>query len=135
MSPLSKSIAASAAAALLAGCAPTAQEASAADAPGRVCFLPRLVDSFAAQGINAVNVRQSRNYYRLNLAENCPEIQEADAIRVLPRGGGSFVCVGEAAPAEVLAISKVTGPRRCLVHDVQKLTATEVASLSRKEKP
>ena len=125
-----------AATALLAGCAPTYQEASAAaDAPGRACFLPRQVDSFAAQGITTVNIRQSRNYYRLNLAENCPEIQEADAIRVLPRGGGSFVCVGEAAPAEVLAVSKVTGPRRCMVHDVQKLTATEVASLSRKEKP
>ena len=135
MSPLSKGIAVLGATALLAACAPTTREASAAEGPGRVCFLPRLVDSFAAQGINAVNVRQARNYYRLNLAENCPEIQESDAIRVLPRGGGSFVCVGEAAPAEVLAVSKVTGPRRCLVHDVQKLTATQVASLSRKEKP
>jgi hypothetical protein len=119
----------------IAGCAPIDEQASAAGTRGGTCFLPRQVDSFAAQDITIVNLRHNQDYYRLNLAENCPEIQEADAIRVIPRGGGSFVCVGETANAEVLAISKVTGPRRCLVHDVQKLTPTEVASLSRKEKP
>jgi hypothetical protein len=121
--------------AVVAGCAPLEEQASTAGSRGRTCFLPRQVDSFAAQDITIVNLRHNQDYYRLNLAENCPEIQEADAIRVIPRGGGSFVCVGETANAEVLAISKVTGPRRCLVRDVHKLTPTEVASLSRKEKP
>jgi hypothetical protein len=120
---------------LVAGCAPVNEQASAASAGARSCFLPRQVDSFAPQGITVVNLRHNQEYYRLNLAENCPEIQESDAIRVIPRGVGSFVCVGETANAEVLAVSKVVGPKRCLVHDVQKLTPTEVASLSKKEKP
>lgn len=128
-------IAALSAGALISGCAPINQQASGSETKGRVCFLSRQVDSFAAQDITVVNLRHNRDYYRLNLAENCPEIQEADAIRVIPRGGGSFVCVGETANAEVLALSKVTGPRRCLVRDVQKLTPTEVAGLSRREKP
>ena len=39
------------------------------------------------------------------------------------------------AAADVTAYSKVTGPKRCLVHDMQRLTPTDVASLSRSEKP
>jgi hypothetical protein len=135
MSPLFKAAATLVAATFVAGCAPMADQASASAERGHTCFLPRQVDSFAAQGIDTVNLRHNRDYWRLNLAEQCPEIQESDAIRVIARGGGSFVCTGEPANAEVLAISKVTGPRRCLVRNVEKLTPTEVASLSRKEKP
>ena len=135
MSPKFTPIAFLAAAMLVAGCTPVAEQASTAAGAGRTCFLPRQIDSFAAQGIDRVNVRHNQDYYRLTLAENCPEIQESDAIRVRSRTGSSFVCAGEAASAEVVAMSKVTGPRRCLVRDVQKLDPTEVASLSRQEKP
>ena len=135
MSPKFTAIAILGTAALLAGCTPLADHASAAADAGRACFLPRQIDSFAAQGIDRVNLRHNQDYYRLNLAENCPEIQESDAIRVRSRTGSSFVCAGEAASAEVVAMSKVTGPRRCLIRDVQKLDPTEVASLSGQEKP
>ncbi|HET9161552.1 MAG TPA: hypothetical protein VFN88_13155 [Caulobacteraceae bacterium] len=103
---------------------------------GRTCFLSRNVESWAPQGIDAVNIKVHEDYFRLNLAEACPEIQEADRIKLAPRGGGtSLICLHEAANAEVTAFSKVTGPRRCLVRDIVRLTPTEVASLSKREKP
>jgi hypothetical protein len=110
---------------------------AAAPAPneGRTCFLPRHVDSWAAQGADVVNLKVHHDYFRLELAAACPEIQEADRIQLRAKGGGSLVCVNERAQSEVTAYSKVTGPRRCLVKTMQRLTATEVASLSKREKP
>jgi hypothetical protein len=111
---------------------------AAAPAPehtGRTCFLPRHVDSWAAQGIDAVNIRVNQDYFRLNLAEACPEIQEADRIQLRAKGGGSLVCIHETAQSEITAYSKVTGPRRCLVKTMDRLTGAEVASLSKREKP
>jgi hypothetical protein len=102
---------------------------------GRTCILPRHVESWAAQGIDTVNIKVNQDYFRLSLAEACPEIQEADRIQLRAKGGGSLVCVDEAAQSEITAFSKVTGPRRCLVRTMQRLTPTDVASLSRKEKP
>jgi hypothetical protein len=102
---------------------------------GRTCFLPRHVDSWAAQGIDVVNLKVHQDYFRLNLAEACPEIQEADRIQLRAKGGGSLVCINEAAQSEITAYSKVTGPRRCLVKTMQRLTAAEVAGLSKREKP
>jgi hypothetical protein len=111
--------------------------ATAAPAPGegRTCFLPRHVDSWAAQGADVVNLKVHQDYFRLELAEACPEIQEADRIQLRAKGGGSLVCVNEAAQSEITAYSKVTGPRRCLVKTMQRLTAAEVAGLSKREKP
>ena len=124
-------------AAALIALAAFALTAAAPDAPreGRTCFLPRHVDSWAAQGIDTVNLKVHQNYFRLNLAEACPEIQEADRIQLRAKGGGSLVCINEAAQSEITAYSKVTGPRRCLVKTMQRLTPTEVASLSKREKP
>jgi hypothetical protein len=108
---------------------------AAAPSEGRTCFLPRNVDSWAAQGIDVVNLKVHQDYFRLNLAEACPEIQEADRIQLRAKGGGSLVCVNEAAQSEITAYSKVTGPRRCLVRTMQRLTSTEAAGLSKREKP
>jgi hypothetical protein len=121
----------------IAACAPGNQDLAAGPREDRTCFISRNVDSWAAQGIDVVNLKVHQDYFRLNLAEACPEIQEADRIRLNARAGGgsSFICVGEVAAAEVTAYSKVTGARRCLVHDMQRLTPTEVASLGRSEKP
>jgi hypothetical protein len=117
--------------------APGKDKAAADAREGRTCFVSRHVDSWAAQGIDTVNVKVNQDYFRLKLAEACPEIQEADRIKLTSRAGGGtvFICVGEIAAAEVTAYSKATGPRRCLVHDMQRLTPTEVASLSKAEKP
>lgn len=102
----------------------------------RTCFVPRQVDSFAAQDIDVVNIKVRQDYFRLRLAAACPEIQESDRIQLIPRGGGSsFICLNETANAVVVAYSKVTGPRRCDVKIVERLTPTEVAALPRKEKP
>lgn len=122
---------------LLAYCAtPSASHIANQPPEPRACVLPRLVDSFAAQGIDVVNIKAKSDYYRLALAEACPEIQESDRIQLIPRGGGtSFVCVNEAANATVVAYSKVTGPKRCMVKTMQHLTAVEVAALPAKEKP
>jgi hypothetical protein len=122
---------------LLAASAPTvSHSADTPRDPPRTCFTPREVDSFAAQDIDVVNIRVRQDYFRINLAEPCPEIQESDRIQLLPRGGGtSFICLREAANAVVVAYSKVTGPRRCDVRTVERLTPTEVAALPRKEKP
>jgi hypothetical protein len=103
---------------------------------GRTCVLARQVESFAAQGIDVVNIRDVRGaYFRLSLAEACPEIQESDRIQLISRGGGSFICTDEAANSTVIAYSKVTGPRRCLVKVMDKLTPEQVAGLGKNEKP
>lgn len=118
----------------LCACAPTTQQVATTSGEGRTCFLERQVDSFAAQGIDVVNIKVLDDYFRLTLAEACPEIQEADRIQLVPRTRG-MICVNQPADSTVVAYSKVTGPRRCLVKTMQRLTPTEVASLPAKEKP
>jgi hypothetical protein len=130
-----RGLAVAATALVVLGLAPTASPLAADAGGAHACFLSRNVDSWAPQGIDTVNIRVNQDYFRLNLAEACPEIREADRIGLAARGGGAFICLNEAANAVVTAFSKATGPRRCLVRDMQRLTPAEVASLSEKEKP
>jgi hypothetical protein len=118
-----------------AGCAPASANLAQTPSEGRVCFAARQVDSWAAQGQDTVNIKVRQDYFRLNLAGACPEIQEADRIELVAQGGGSFICLGEPAGARITAFSKVTGPARCQVKTLQRLTPTEVAGLSKTEKP
>lgn len=115
---------------------PACAAAPADRTAGRTCVLARQVESFAAQGIDAVNIRDQRgNFFRLTFAGACPEIQESNRIQLISRGGGSFICTDEALNSTVIAHSTVTGRRRCLVKVMEQLTPEQVAALGKNERP
>lgn len=118
------------AAAALAGCA--SDETATPRADGQKCFWANNVQSFAAQGDDVVNLRVGmRDYYRLELMGPCPDVDWATRIALDSRGSSS-ICTG--LDATIIAPSP-TGPQRCPVRTVRKLTAEEVKALPKGAKP
>lgn len=124
-------IAACALAALAAACAEPPRPAAG---PPRACFLSRQVDGFAARGMDGVNLKVRQDYYALDFIAACPEADEALRIRLRPlRGGGAFICEGD--QVNVVAYSRVTGPRTCLARSVRRMSPQEVAALPKGQRP
>ncbi|WP_374472449.1 DUF6491 family protein [Phenylobacterium sp.] len=126
--------AAALAALALAGCAAGMRTESAAGQPtgGRQCFWASSVNGFRAVDERAVNLRVGvRDVYRLELIGPCPDVDWATRIAIQSRGGNS-ICTGLDA---VLIAPSPIGPQRCLVRNVRKLTAAEVAALPDAARP
>jgi hypothetical protein len=106
------------------------------DAQARVCFRGTDVDGFAAMkfenGQDGVNLRVKRDVYQMKFVGACPEIRESTKIAI-ESIQGPFICSG--ADADIIAVSRVTGPQRCRVSGMRKVEAAELASLPAKEKP
>lgn len=94
--------------------------------PRRDCFSARSVNGFTPVGREAVDVRVSRNQqYRLTLAGYCPDVDWSLQIALRTRGGSSFICAG--LDAEII-VPSTTGPQRCAVTEVRRLTPEEIAA-------
>lgn len=103
-----------------------AQAPAKAEPAKRQCFWNRDVNSFSAQGEDAVTVRVGvRDYYRLDLVGTCPDVDWNVQIALVSRGGG-YICAG--ADAEIISQSP-SGTHRCMVRSVRKLSDAEVATL------
>ena len=104
-------------------------DAAPAATSGRDCFNARNVFSFRAYRDDWVDVRVSANRrYRLELTGVCPEVDWTQRIALRTRGGSSWICQG--FDAELLVPSP-TGPQRCPVTSVRRLTPAEVEAARR----
>lgn len=116
-------------AAAIASCA---QQATGAPAPAvssaRECFNARNIRSFKAQGESTIDVQAGvRRYYRLQIAGVCTNVNWARKIAVVTRSGSSWICQG--FDADLVIDDPGTGPQRCLVSSVRRLTDAEARAL------
>jgi hypothetical protein len=101
-------------------------------APQHSCFWNREVNSFSAPDDHTVYVRVGvKEVYRLDLMGACPDVQWNNGIALESRPGSS-IC--SAMEATVITHSP-TGPQRCAVSQLTKLTPAEVAALPKRSRP
>lgn len=100
---------------------PAASRASATSE----CFRADMVSTFTPINDRLVDIRVNRRrQYRLELAGYCPDVDWSQRIALRTRGGGSFICRG--MDAEIIVPDQFTGPQRCLVTRVRRLTPEEI---------
>ena len=121
------------AAALAAGCAaspgPPLQAQSAQS--GRQCFRAAQVYDFLGLDDNTVHVTAgARDYYELEIAGSCPDVDWSQRIAIRSTGGGSWVCRGFDAE---LIVPGPMGVHRCPVSSVRRISAEE-AQLARERR-
>jgi hypothetical protein len=129
-----------AAAALVGGCAPTA-DGAAADGPqarsARQCFQPDQVRNFRQGGTGQVYIRSMGDaVFRLNTSGGCLDLDVANQMIITPdRGGlvGGAACVGDWVRVAVPGSTSPASACRALVD--KALTADEVAALPGAQRP
>ena len=125
-------------AALAAGAAGSAAQAAAppaAKADRSACFYSRNVDGFSPVDKETVNIRVGvRDVYQLKILGFSTDIDWAQRIALVSRGGGSFIC--DAMDADLLVPSTTGGQsQRFPLSSLRKLTAAEIAALPKNQKP
>jgi len=115
--------------ATLAACAQQAASAPASAASsGRECFNARNISSFTAQGESTIDIQAGvRRYYRLQIAGVCTNVNWARKLAVVTRSGSSWICQG--FDADLVIDDPGTGPQRCLVSSVRRLSDAEARAL------
>jgi len=114
--------------ATLAACAQQAASAPAAASSGRECFNARNISSFTAQGESTIDIQAGvRRYYRLQIAGVCTNVNWARKLAVVTRSGSSWICQG--FDADLVIDDPGTGPQRCLVSSVRRLSDAEARAL------
>lgn len=73
----------------------------------------------------------AKDIYRADLLMRCTDIDDALAIGIETRGGGSSICGG--MDADIIVQSSI-GPLRCPINKLTKLTPDEVQALKAKKK-
>jgi len=108
------------------------EAAPAAPRPAPRCFLASQVNGFTTRAPDTVDVHVGANRdYRLTLAGVCPEVDWSLRVALRTLGGGSWICQGRAADAEIIVPSP-TGRQRCLVTDIRPLSREEIAASRRR---
>jgi hypothetical protein len=89
--------------------------------PDAQCFWTSQISGFHGTGPNRAVLRiGSKERYELTVSSGCNNLDWAQHIALVPRGGGERICPGE--PAELLAPSASGGSvQRCLVSDIRVL--------------
>jgi hypothetical protein len=107
--------------------------APAAKANSNQCFWARSVESFAAPDSHTVNIRVGlHDIYQFKMLGPCNDVNWSDRIALVTRGGSDFICTG--MDADIVTHS-VTGPQRCAVRSLKKLTPEEIAALGKHAQP
>lgn len=109
----------------------------AAPAPhyGQSCFWQREVVNFAAHDDSAIYVRIGVNrIYELKMFGNCFNLSWLHHIGLRTFSGGN-ICEGRTPNVDVFTRDVATGPQRCPVTSVRKLTPEEVAALPKDARP
>ncbi|MFN3585636.1 DUF6491 family protein [Phenylobacterium sp.] len=100
--------------------------------PARQCFWASQVNSFASDDDRHVYVRVGvKDVYELEMFGRCHDVDWSQKIGIVSRGG-STICSG--LDAEIIAPSP-TGPQRCQVSKVRKLTEAEIKALPKRARP
>lgn len=96
------------------------------------CFWASQISGFASADPYSVNVRVgARDVYQFEMFGRCDDVDWAREIAVRARGS-SHICSG--LNAEIIAPTS-TGPQRCPVRTVRKLTQDEVNALPKRGRP
>ncbi|WP_304169534.1 DUF6491 family protein [Phenylobacterium aquaticum] len=105
----------------------------AGPAPARqACFWTSQADGFTAPDDHTVFVRVGvREVYRLDLMGACPNIQWNNGIGLESRPGSSICSAMEAT----IISHGPTGPERCAVSQMSRLTPAEIAALPKRSRP
>lgn len=112
-----------------------ASGAQAAPSPARggACFWSRDVTNWRAVGERQVNLEVlNRDVYRLDLAQDCPQLKFAGQAIELAAGGTSGPVCASSLPDIIVPRQ---GGIRCPVSKITKLTADQVKSLPKAERP
>lgn len=98
----------------------------------RQCFWTRSVNNFAAADEHTVNVRVGvKDVYQFEMFGACPNVDWSERVALVSHGS-SWICSG--LDAEIITRTP-TGPQRCPVRNIRKLTPTEIAALPKRAKP
>ena len=98
------------------------------------CFFHSELNGFSAPDEHTVYVRVSVNdVYRLETFGPCMDLDWTMGIRLVDRGGGGWICVGD--PADVVYRQSGIGEQRCPVKVAAHLTPDEVKALPKKSRP
>jgi hypothetical protein len=93
------------------------------------------VNNFAAHDDHAVYLRVGVNQvYELKMFGNCFDLSWLHRLGIRAIDG-SDICEGDAANVELFTRDIATGPQRCPVTSVRKLTPPEVAALPKDARP
>jgi hypothetical protein len=108
---------------LEAGCAPSYRE----NVAGRGnCFYASEVNNFSSVNRDTVNFRVGvSDIYTAHMLGNCGDVAWTDTV-AFESGPSSLVCDGVGA---TLIVPTLTGPRRCPISSIRKLTPQEVQVL------
>src|SRR5436190_14542719 len=101
--------------------------------PKKQCFWAYQVHGFASSDDRFVQVRVGvKQVYQLEMFGRCTNVDWAEKIALVSRGGDSRICEG--FDADLIAPSPI-GPQRCFVRNIHKLTPEQVAALPRPPRP
>lgn len=100
--------------------------------PARSCFWTQEANGFTVADDHTVYLRVGlKDVYRLDLFGSCPDARWEQSIALESRPGSS-IC----SPMDATLITNgPTGPQRCPVSKLTKLTPEEAAALPKKHKP
>lgn len=105
-----------------------------ADRPARQCFNTANVYGYSAPDSRTLYVRVgAKEVWRLDVFGTCPELEWSDRIALKARGT-TTVC----GPLDVDVIvlgRRPTGPERCAVTAVRRMTEAELAALPKRSRP
>lgn len=111
---------------LLAACTPQPSPTGVSNT--RQCFWNSQVTGFSDAGPDRAIVNiGARESWELELSPGCPDVDYAQRIAIVPRGG-SRICSG-ATVELVVPDASGSSARRCLVRSVRKLSDEEAAAV------
>lgn len=99
----------------------------------RQCFMANNVRNFRVVDSRTVNVRAGRETYRLDMFGNCPDLRWTEGMG-LATTGSPTVCVGSGLGTTVVTRGP-SGPQRCSVQAVTRLTPEEIEALPARHRP
>ena len=120
-----------AAAALIAGCTPIADEARLAAVPQSrgQCFRAQEVNGYKSLSERVVDVEVGgRRVFRLEMFGLCPDVNWSHRIALISRAG-SWICEG--VDAELIVPSTTGGTNRCPVSSIRELSQEEIQASRR----
>src|SRR3954454_12372253 len=123
-----------AAAALLTAAAPVAAKSPLEEKPKArsQCFWTRQVNGFASNDNRVVNIRVgASDVYQLEMFGRCEDVDWNNRIAIVSRGS-DYICSG--IDAEIISHNP-TGPQRCPVRNIHKLTPAEIKALPKHARP
>jgi len=112
-------------------CAVASEEPAAKPTTARACFFSHQINGWRDSGSPRDNVVyldvNAHDVYKLDMFGPCNGINEALSIGVETRGGGSAICDGLDV---TLIVRSPTGPYRCPVSKITRLTPDEAKALT-----